>query len=108
MCRANPVGTKTFPSRAVIVRGWPSLWNGGCTHDERAPPGATSSRDPATAGLARRNWTIHSAGGNTIQRIRSKGRDHETVFPQNLHVVERPDLWHPALDLAVRRTGRRG
>src|SRR5665213_3058297 len=32
----------------------------------------------------------------------------EAVFPEDVHVVERPDLWHPIVDMAVRRTGRPG
>src|SRR5579883_2392205 len=38
----------------------------------------------------------------------SSKADHETVPAQILHLVEWPDLWHPALDLSLRRIGRRG
>src|SRR5580704_14076653 len=27
---------------------------------------------------------------------------HETILPQDIHLVERPDFWHPIVDLAVR------
>src|SRR5260370_16853106 len=33
---------------------------------------------------------------------------HETISAQILHLVERPDLWHAAMDVAVRRAGPRG
>ncbi len=33
---------------------------------------------------------------------------HETVPAEILHLVERPDLWHAIVDLAVRRAGRPG
>src|ERR1700716_4763800 len=32
---------------------------------------------------------------------------YETVSAQAFHMVERPDLWHAIVDLAVRRTGGR-
>src|SRR3978361_1994391 len=35
-------------------------------------------------------------------------RPDETVSAESLHMVERPDLWHPVVDMALRRTGRRG
>src|ERR1700730_1005971 len=31
---------------------------------------------------------------------------HETVLSEAIHMVERRDLWHPIVDLAVRRVGR--
>src|SRR5205085_12095652 len=31
---------------------------------------------------------------------------HETVLPQAIHMVERPDVWHAIVDVAVWRVGR--
>src|SRR5262249_36609137 len=33
-------------------------------------------------------------------------KSHEAVFAEILHLVEWPDLWHAAVDLALRRTRR--
>src|SRR3978361_1772450 len=35
-------------------------------------------------------------------------RFDETVSAEILHMVERPDFWHAIVDMAFRRTGRRG
>src|SRR3954447_1243323 len=42
------------------------------------------------------------------QLVAVTGLTHETVFPETFYLVERPDVWHAIVDVAVRRTGRRG
>src|ERR1043166_6700066 len=45
----------------------------------------------------------HEAVTFPIQRVR-----HENVLPPLLHLVERPDVRHPAVDVALWRAGGRG
>src|SRR5262245_36905853 len=50
-------------------------------------------------------WT---AGGlNAIVRPLRTGSALETLLPQILHLVARPDFWHAGLDAALRRVRRR-
>src|SRR6185437_12804855 len=56
----------------------------------------------------RPGWTIPRPNGIRAARHPRTGRSDETLSAQDLHMVERPDLRHPIMDLAVRRTGRRG
>src|ERR1700737_181406 len=57
--------------------------------------------------VAELNWTIRLADGITAASILEPARPHETVSAQAIHMVERADLWHTIVDMAVRRTGRR-
>src|ERR1700682_1890585 len=76
--------------------------------DNRSPqPPARMRRsmDPSAGGL---NWTIRLADGiRTLDALLEPARPHETVSAQAFHMVERPDLWHAIVDLAVRRAGGR-
>src|SRR5690348_9100665 len=52
-----------------------------------------------------------SMGWHQSPTLTNPGRAHETVLSQALHVVERPDLRHAAVDVAIRRArgaGRAG
>src|ERR1700731_4572769 len=54
-------------------------------------------------------WTIRRAGGiRATSCNETVPRPDEAILAQNVHMVERPDLRHAIVDLAVRRTGRRG
>src|SRR5258708_5355396 len=57
--------------------------------------------------VAERNWTIRPADGITAASILEPARSHETVSAQAIHMVERADLRHAIVDMAVRRAGRR-
>src|ERR1700722_1185135 len=52
-------------------------------------------------------WTIRPAGGIRTATLLEPASANEAVFSQIIHVVEWPDLRHPIVDVAVRRTGRR-
>src|SRR6266403_569952 len=58
--------------------------------------------------MRRLYWTIRPAGGIRAATLPEPARTDETVSAQAFHVVERTDVWHAIVDLAVRRAGRTG
>src|SRR3954471_14348280 len=83
--------------------------NGFQRDRDNSPAVAATGRTSDWRGV---DWTIEPAGGIRGPASRARfglesARD-ETVFAEVFHLVERPDVRHAIVDLALRRTGRQG
>src|SRR4051812_9347531 len=58
------------------------------------------------AGITGLVWTIRPADGIRASHYLEPAEPDEAVSAQNIHMVERPDLWHAVVDVAFWRTCR--
>src|ERR1700730_5739758 len=104
----QPLSGVDVPAPCTYLCMQVRLWDRNCTRNERIAltPWAGGLRpNRLKTGL---NWTIRPADGIRRPALLEPAGPDETVSSQDVHMVERPDLRHAIVDVAVRRTGRRG